>query len=123
MPAGVLKGLRCNLCNDILDRDSPFLPGAAGAAVSRRSQHCNNPVLVSNFPACLESLQVLVANSPTQGLPQCVQQAGLTRSLISEVPMTPVLHGWKATVRFHSSVSLHGTWRSILCKSSDALLH
>jgi len=51
---GVLRGLHCNLCNDMLDRDSPFLPGAAGAA------------------------------------------AGLTRSLISEVPTTPVLHGWKA---------------------------
>ena len=113
MPAGVLRGLRCNLCNDIFDRDSPFLPGAAGAAVSR-SQNCNNTVLVSNFPACLESLQVLVANSPMQGLPQCVQQAGLTRSLISEVPRTPVLHGWKATVRFHRLVSLHSRWRSIL---------
>lgn len=29
---GVLRGLRCNLCDDILNRDSPFLPGAAGAA-------------------------------------------------------------------------------------------
>ena len=31
--AGVLRGLRCNLCDNILARDSPFLPGAAGAAV------------------------------------------------------------------------------------------
>lgn len=51
---GVLRGLRCNLCDGVLDRDSPFLPGAAGAA------------------------------------------AGLTRSWISEVPVTPALHGWKA---------------------------
>ena len=107
MRAGVLRGLHCNLCNDMLDRDSPFLPGAAGAAVSLHSQHCNNTVLVSNVPACSESLQVLVAISPVQGLPQCVQQAGLTRSLISEVPTTPVLHGWKAMVSFHLSVSLH----------------
>lgn len=107
MCAGVLRGLRCNLCNDILNRDSPFLPGAAGAAVSYCIQYCNNVVLNRNFSACSESLQVLVANSPVQGLPQSVQQAGLTRSLISEVPTTPVLHGWKATVRFHLSICLH----------------
>ncbi|KAL3149093.1 hypothetical protein ABBQ32_001936 [Trebouxia sp. C0010 RCD-2024] len=52
---GVLRGLRCNLCNDVLDRDSPFLPAAAGAA------------------------------------------AGLTQTLISEVPASPATHGWRAT--------------------------
>ena len=107
MHAGVLRGLRCNFCNDVLDRDSPFLPGAAGAAVSHRSLYYDNTVLVSNFPACSKSVQVLIAHCPVQGLPQCAQQAGLTRSLISEVPMTPVLHGWKATVRFHHLISLH----------------
>ena len=30
---GVLRGLRCNLCDDIVNRDSTFLPGVAGAAV------------------------------------------------------------------------------------------
>ncbi len=106
MGAGVLRGLRCNLCNDILDRDSPFLPGAAGAAVSYCIQHCSNTVLNRKCPACSGSLQVLVANSSVQDLPQFVQQAGLTRSFISEVPTTPVLHGWKAMVRFHLSIRL-----------------
>lgn len=52
---GVLRGLRCSLCTDILVRDSPFFPAAAGAA------------------------------------------AGLTQTLVSEIPASPVTHGWRAT--------------------------